>query len=33
MNPAVAREMDYYIFEQEIIFSSSRADNVKNRNS
>ena len=29
MNPAVTYEMDYYIFQQEIIFISSRAENVK----
>ena len=32
MNPAVTYEMDYYIFEQEIIFILSRAENVQNRN-
>ena len=32
MNPAVTYEMDYYIFEQEIIFILSRAKNVQNRN-
>ena len=28
MNPAVSYEMDYYIFEQEIIFTLSRVENV-----
>ena len=28
MNPAVSYEMDYYIFEQEIIFTLSRAESV-----
>ena len=32
MNPAVTYEMDYYIFEQEIIFILSRTENVQNRN-
>ena len=32
MNPAVTSEMDYYIFEEEIIFILSRAENVPNRN-
>ena len=32
MNTAVAYEMDYYIFEQEIIFVFSKADNLQNRN-
>ena len=31
MNPAVTYEMDY-IFEQEIIFILSRAENMQNRN-
>ena len=32
MNPAVTHEMDFYIYEQEIIFILSRAENVQNRN-
>ena len=32
MNPAVTYEMDYYIFEQKIIFIVSRAGNAQNRN-
>ena len=32
MNAAVTYEMDYYIFDQEIIFILSRAENVQNRN-
>ena len=28
MNPAVSYEMEYYIFEQEIIFTLSRVENV-----
>ena len=32
MNPAVTYEMDYYIFEQEIIFILSRAENLQNGN-
>ena len=32
MNPVVAYEMDYYIFEPEIIFILSRAENVQTRN-
>ena len=28
MNPAVTYEMDYYIFEQEIIFIVSRTENM-----
>ena len=32
MNPAVTNEMDFYIYEQEIIFILSRAENVQNRN-
>ena len=32
MNLMVAYEMDYYIFEQKIIFIISRAENVQNRN-
>ena len=32
MNTAVTYEIDYYIFEQEIIFILSRANNVQNRN-
>ena len=32
MNPAATYEMDYYIFEQEIHFALSRAENVQNRN-
>ena len=32
MNPAVTYEMDYYLFEQEIIFILSRVENVQNRN-
>ena len=31
-NPAVTYEMDCYIFEQEISFILSRAENVQNRN-
>ena len=33
MNPAVTYEMDYYIFEQEIIFILSRAENMQKRTS
>ena len=32
MNPTATYEKDYYIFEQEIIFILSRAENVQNRN-
>ena len=32
MNPAVIYEMDYYIFDQEIIFILTRAENEQNRN-
>ena len=32
MNAAVTYEMDYYIFDQGIIFILSRAENVQNRN-
>ena len=32
MNPALTYEMDYYIFEQEIIFILPRAANVQNSN-
>ena len=32
MNPAVSFEMDYYIFDQEIIYILSRAENMQNRN-
>ena len=32
MNAAVTCEMDYYMFEQEIIFILSRTENVQNRN-
>ena len=32
MNPAVTHEMDFYIYEQEIIFILSKAENVQNRN-
>ena len=32
MNPAVTFEMDYYIFEQEIVLILSRAENLQNRN-
>ena len=32
MNPAVTYEMDYYIFEPEIVFILSRAENMENRN-
>ena len=32
MNPVATYEMDYYIFEQEIIFILSRAENEQNRN-
>ena len=32
MNAAVKYKMDYYIFDQEIIFILSRAENVQNRN-
>ena len=32
MNPAVTYEMDYYILEQEIRFTLSRAENMQNRN-
>ena len=32
MNLAVTYEMNYYIFEQEIIFILSRAENMQNRN-
>ena len=31
MNPVVVYEMDYYIFEQAIIFILSRAENVQMR--
>ena len=33
MNPAIAYEIDYYIFKQEIFSDLSRAENVQNRNS
>ena len=29
MNPGVTYEMDYYTFEQEIIFTLSRVENVQ----
>ena len=32
MNPAVTYEMDYYIFDQEIISILSRAEKMQNRN-
>ena len=32
MKQAVTYEMDYYIFEQEIMFILSRVENVQNRN-
>ena len=32
MNPAVTYEMDYYIFEQEIIFILLGAENGQDRN-
>ena len=32
MNPAVTYEMDYYIFDQEIIYILSRAEKMQNRN-
>ena len=32
MNPVVTYEVDYHIFEQEIIFISSRGENVQNKN-
>ena len=32
MNPVVTYEMDYYIFEQEIIYILPTAENVQNRN-
>ena len=31
MNPAIAYEIDYYIFKQEIFSDLSRAENVQNR--
>ena len=32
MNPAVTYEMDYYIFDQEIIYILLRAEKMQNRN-
>ena len=32
MNPVVTYEMDYYIFDQEIIYILSRAEKMQNRN-
>ena len=32
MNPVVTYEMDYYIFDQEIIYILSRAEKMENRN-
>ena len=32
MSPGVTYEKDYYIFDQEIIFTLSRAENTQNRN-
>ena len=33
MNPAVTYEMDYYIFDQEIIYILSRAEKMQNKTS
>ena len=32
MNPAVTYEIDYYVFDQGIIFILTRDENLRNRN-